>query len=64
MPAGHAPFAPWNRSGNRVIVFLLRSRQHPLVNRRLTLITAIGRRTCRQQTARDRHTHESTIATK
>lgn len=44
MPAGHAPFALWNRSGNRAIALLLRSPLHPLVSRRLTLITVTGRR--------------------
>ncbi len=50
MPAGHAPFAMWNRSGNRVVALLLRSRLHSLVSRRLTLITVTGRRTGRQHT--------------
>ncbi|HEY5193174.1 MAG TPA: nitroreductase/quinone reductase family protein [Solirubrobacteraceae bacterium] len=45
MPAGHVPFALWNRSGNRVVSLLLRSRLHPLVSRRLALITVTGRRT-------------------
>lgn len=50
MPAGHAPFALWNRSGNQVVVLLLRSSLHPLVSRRLTLITVTGRRTGREHT--------------
>ena len=50
MPAGHAPFALWNRSGNRVIALLLRSRLHPLVSRQLTLITVTGRRSGREHT--------------
>jgi hypothetical protein len=44
------PFALWNRSGNRVVALLLSSRLHPLVSKRLTLITVTGRRTG------DRHT--------
>ncbi len=44
MPAGHAPFAFWNRSGNRVVQALLRSPAHRLVSGRLTLITVTGRR--------------------
>jgi hypothetical protein len=50
MPAGHAPFAIWNRSGNRAIALLLRSRLHPLVSRQLTLITVTGRRSGREHT--------------
>jgi hypothetical protein len=50
MTAGHAPFALWNRSGNRIVAFLLRSRLHPLVSRRLMLITVTGRRSGRQFT--------------
>jgi hypothetical protein len=50
MPAGHAPFALWNRSGNRAVVLLLRSRLHPLVSRQLTLITVTGRRSGREHT--------------
>jgi len=48
-PAGHAPFAIWNRSGNRLIAVLLRSPLHPLM-RGLTLITVTGRRTGAQHT--------------
>jgi hypothetical protein len=44
-PAGHGPFVLWNRSGNRVVRLLLRSRAHGLVSGRLTLITVTGRRT-------------------
>jgi F420H(2)-dependent quinone reductase len=50
VPAGHAPFALWNRSGNRLVALLLRSRLHPLVSRRLTLITVTGRRTGAEHT--------------
>jgi hypothetical protein len=50
MPAGHAPFALWNRSGNRLVGSLLRSPLHPLVSQRLTLITVTGRRTKREHT--------------
>ena len=48
-PAGHAPFAIWNRSGNRLIALLLRTPLHPLL-RGLTLITVTGRRTGAQHT--------------
>ncbi len=48
-PAGHAPFAIWNRSGNRLIAVLLRSPLHPLL-RGLTLITVTGRRTGAEHT--------------
>jgi hypothetical protein len=49
-PAGHAAFALWNRSGNRVVELLLRSPLHPLVSRRLALITVTGRRTGQKHT--------------
>jgi hypothetical protein len=44
-PPGHAPFALWNRSGNRLVAVLLRSALHPLVSRHLALISVTGRRT-------------------
>lgn len=47
---GHGAFALWNRSGNRAVALLLRSPLHPLVSRRLTLITVTGRRTGRRHT--------------
>jgi len=50
VPAGHAPFALWNRSGNQLVAALLRSPLHPLASGRLTLITVTGRRTGRQHT--------------
>lgn len=50
VPSGHAPFALWNRSGNRVVALLLRSRLHSLLSRRLTLITVTGRRSGHQHT--------------
>jgi hypothetical protein len=50
MPAGHAPFAIWNRSGNRAIASLLRSPAHPLLSGQLTLITVTGRRSGREHT--------------
>jgi hypothetical protein len=49
-PAGHGAFALWNRSGNRAVAALLRSPLHPLVSRRLTLLTVTGRRTGAQHT--------------
>jgi hypothetical protein len=45
MPEGHAPFALWNRTGNRAVALLLRSPLHPIVSRQLALITVTGRRT-------------------
>jgi hypothetical protein len=50
MPAGHAPFALWNRSGNQIIRLLLQSPAHPLLSPRLTLITVTGRRSGREHT--------------
>jgi hypothetical protein len=50
MPAGHAPFALWNRSGNRAIALALKSSAHPLLSRQLTLITVTGRRSGREHT--------------
>jgi F420H(2)-dependent quinone reductase len=50
VPTGHGPFAVWNRSGNRVVARLLRSPLHPMVSRRLTLITVTGRRTRAEHT--------------
>jgi hypothetical protein len=50
MPSGHAPFALWNHSGNRVVALLLRSPASPLLSRRLTLITVTGRRSGREHT--------------
>ena len=44
MPEGHAPFALWNRTGNRAVALLLRLPLHPLVSRHLALITVTGRR--------------------
>jgi len=39
----HAPFAFWNRTGNRLVAVLLRSPLHGLADRRLVLITVTGR---------------------
>jgi hypothetical protein len=50
VPTGHAPFAVWNRTGNRAVAMLLRSPLHPLFGRQLTLITVTGRRSGRQYT--------------
>jgi hypothetical protein len=50
VPAGHAPFALWNRSGNQLVGLLLRSPLHRLVSRQLALITVTGRRTSREHT--------------
>jgi deazaflavin-dependent oxidoreductase (nitroreductase family) len=49
-PRGHAPFAVFNRTGNQAVRGLLLSPLHPLVSRRLALITVTGRRTGREYT--------------
>jgi len=43
MPEGHAPFAFWNRTGNRAVALLLSSPLHPVLSRHLALITVTGR---------------------
>ena len=48
MPAGHAPFAIWNRTGNRLVALLLRSPLHPVASRQLAVITVTGRRSGRE----------------
>lgn len=48
--SGYLPFAVWNRTGNRLVAAMLRSPLHPLVSRRLALITVTGRRTGREIT--------------
>jgi len=50
VPAGHAPFALLNRTGNRMIRMMLVSPAHRVVSGRLALITVTGRRTGRQHT--------------
>jgi hypothetical protein len=50
MPAGHAPFAIWNRSGNQAVRLLLLSPLHGAASGRLALITVTGRRTGRRHT--------------
>jgi hypothetical protein len=50
VPAGHAPFALWNRTGNQLIRMLLLSPAHRIVSGQLALITVTGRRTGRQHT--------------
>jgi F420H(2)-dependent quinone reductase len=47
---GHLPFAIWNRTGNRLVRGLVGSPLHPLVSRRLTLVTVTGRRSGKQYT--------------
>ncbi|MGZ4324235.1 MAG: nitroreductase/quinone reductase family protein [Solirubrobacteraceae bacterium] len=44
MPKGHAPFALWNRTGNRAVAVLLRSPLHTLLSGQLALISVAGRR--------------------
>jgi hypothetical protein len=46
----HAPFALFNKTGNRVVRPLLRSPLHPLISGRLALITVTGRRSGREHT--------------
>ena len=50
MPAGHAPFAVFNKTGNQVVRLLLLSPLHRLVSRRLALITVTGRKSGRRFT--------------
>jgi hypothetical protein len=50
MAAGHAPFALWNKSGNRLVALALRSPLRPLLSRQLALITVTGRRSGREHT--------------
>src|SRR5271169_1183835 len=57
-PAGHAPFALWNRSGNRLIVGLLGSPLHAPVSGRLLLITVTGRKSGREITLPVMYTRE------
>jgi hypothetical protein len=47
---GHTPFAIWNRSGNRLIVLILRSPLHAVFSSRLALITVTGRRSGSEHT--------------
>ncbi|MFL5780732.1 MAG: nitroreductase/quinone reductase family protein [Thermoleophilaceae bacterium] len=50
-PEGHAPFALFNRTGNRVVSGLVRTPVlHRLVSGRIALITVTGRRSGRQFT--------------
>ena len=49
-PAGHAPFAVFNRVGNPAVRLLLRSPLHGLASRQLALITVTGRRSGRSFT--------------
>jgi len=44
MPAGHAPFAVFNRVGNPLVKGLLRSPLHGLASGRLALISVTGRK--------------------
>lgn len=47
MPASHTPFAVFNRTGNPIVRAVLRSPLHPLLSRRLALITVTGLRSGR-----------------
>jgi hypothetical protein len=49
-PRGHRPFEIWNRTGNRLVRVLVSSPLHPLVSRRLTLITVTGLRSSNEYT--------------
>jgi deazaflavin-dependent oxidoreductase (nitroreductase family) len=46
----HTPFAVFNRTGNPLVSTVLRSPLHPLLSRRLALITVTGRRSGREYT--------------
>ena len=51
MPRGHAPFAFFNATGNRVVRGLLRSPAHRVAgSRRIALVTYTGRKSGRQFT--------------
>jgi len=50
VPAGHAPFALWNRTGNRAVALFLRSPLHRVVSGQLALVTVTGRRSGRDYT--------------
>jgi hypothetical protein len=50
VPRGHAPFAVFNKTGNRVVRWLLQSPAHGVVSGRLALITVTGRRSGRRFT--------------
>ena len=50
MPKSHAPFALLNRTANPVVRAVLSSPLHPLLSRRLALITVTGRRSGRRYT--------------
>jgi hypothetical protein len=50
VPAGHAPFALWNKSGNQLVRLLLVSPLHRVISGKLALITVTGRRTGQQHT--------------
>jgi hypothetical protein len=49
-PEGHAPFAVFNKTGNRLVRGLLRTPLHPIASGRLALITVTGRRSGREYT--------------
>lgn len=50
MPESHAPFAVLNRTANPVVRAVLSSPLHPLLSRRLALITVTGRQSGRRYT--------------
>jgi hypothetical protein len=50
MAASHVPFAVVNRTANPLVKAVLRSPLHPLLSRRLALITVTGRKTGRRFT--------------
>lgn len=50
MRQGLAPFAVFNRTANPAVRAVLSSPLHPLLSRRLALITVIGRRSGRRYT--------------
>jgi hypothetical protein len=50
VPESHAPFAVLNRTANPVVRAVLSSPLHPLLSRRLALITVTGRQSRRRYT--------------
>lgn len=50
VPQGHAPFAVFNRTANPAVTAVLSSPLHPLLSRRLALITVAGRSSGRRYT--------------
>jgi hypothetical protein len=62
-PEGHAPFAVFNQTANRLVRGLLRSPLHGLVSGRLALITVTGRRSGRTFTFPVAYRREGEVVT-